>query len=128
VDGDSFAARPLIRLDALFHDSFNPRAQTARMRSVLFLLGALGLVQPARADDEDHERAREAVRRGELLSLERILALHPLRAGERLIEVELEREGRRWEYELELLGEDGRVRELEIDGASGELLDAAEDD
>lgn len=98
------------------------------MRSVLFLLGALGLVQPARADDEDHERAREAVRRGELLSLERILALHPLRAGERLIEVELEREGRRWEYELELLGEDGRVRELEIDGASGELLDTAEDD
>ena len=51
-----------------------------------------------------------------------------MRPGERLIEVEIERDQGRWEYELELLGEDGRVRELEIDGASGALLDEDEDD
>jgi len=98
------------------------------MRILLPLLCALSLADLARANDDDHERAREAVRRGELLSLERILALHPLRPGERLIEVEIERDQGRWEYELELLGEDGRVRELEIDGASGALLDEDEDD
>jgi uncharacterized membrane protein YkoI len=98
------------------------------MRTLLPLLCALALCGAARANDDDHERAREAVQRGELLSLERILALHPPRPGERLIEVDLERKGRRWEYELELLGEDGRVRELEIDGASGALLDEDEDD
>ncbi len=78
-------------------------------------------------DDDDHERAREAVRRGEILSLEQILAVHA-RPGERLIEVEIERKGRRWEYELELLGDNGRVRELEIDGASGRLLEEDVDD
>lgn len=96
------------------------------MRPLLLML-ALGLMSPAQADD-DHERAREAVRRGELLPLERILALHPLRPGERLLEVEVERDNGRWEYELELLGADGRVREIEVDGASGALLDADEDD
>jgi uncharacterized membrane protein YkoI len=75
------------------------------------------------ANDDDHERAREAVRRGEILSLERILEMHPLRPGERLLEVEVDREDQRWEYELEILGANGRVRELEIDGATGALLD-----
>ena len=99
-----------------------------RVRAALAGVAALSLTGLARANDDDLERAREAVRRGELLSLERILALHPLRPGERLIEVEIERDQGRWEYELELLGEDGRVRELEIDGASGALLDEDEDD
>ncbi len=98
------------------------RTLTALLFCVLLPIGS------ARADDDDdHERAREAVRRGEILSLEQILAKHA-RADERLIEVEIDRKGRRWEYELELLGSDGRVRELEIDGASGSLLDEEEDD
>lgn len=79
-------------------------------------------------DDDDHERAREAMRRGELLALDDILAMH-MRPGDRLLEVDLDRKGRRWEYEIELLGSDGRVRELEVDGASGRLLDIdVEDD
>ncbi|MCC6592365.1 MAG: peptidase [Xanthomonadales bacterium] len=98
------------------------------MRNCLPLLCVLWLSSSACAEDDDHEHAREAVRRGELLSLERILALHPPRPGERLLEVEVEHEAGRWEYELELLGADGRVRELEIDGASGALLDEDEDD
>ena len=78
-------------------------------------------------DEDDHERAHEAMRRGELLALDDILAMH-MRPGDRLLEVELDRKGRRWEYEIELLGSDGRVRELEIDGASGRLLDIDVDD
>jgi uncharacterized membrane protein YkoI len=98
------------------------------MKRIPALLLAALLAVPASAnDDEDHERAREAVRRGELLSLEQILARHPLRAGERLVEVELDRDDGRWEYEIEILTPAGRVRELEIDGATGALIDEDED-
>lgn len=108
---------------------FKRQRQYGGMRILIaLLLSVLLPIASARAnDDDDHERAREALRRGEILSLEQILAMHA-RADERLIEVEIERKGRRWEYELELLGDNGRVRELEIDGASGRLLDEDEDD
>lgn len=108
---------------------FKRQRQYGGMRILIaLLLSVLLPIASAHAnDDDDHERAREALRRGEILSLEQILAMHA-RADERLIEVEIERKGRRWEYELELLGDNGRVRELEIDGASGRLLDEDEDD
>ena len=57
------------------------------MLPTLALLALLALPSPARADDEDdHERARAAVLRGEALPLDELLARLPLREGERLIE------------------------------------------
>jgi uncharacterized membrane protein YkoI len=102
---------------------FNRDRQYVAMPTLLLLLLVLLPIGAACANDnDDHERARDAVRRGEILPLEQILAMHA-RPDERVLEVEIDRKGRRWEYELELLGDDGRVRELEIDGASGRLLD-----
>jgi uncharacterized membrane protein YkoI len=95
--------------------------------AIAVLATLLAIAPLAAEDDADHERAGEAVRRGELLSLEQILALHPLQPGERLVEVELDRDDGRWEYELQILTPTGRVRELEIDGASGALLDEDSD-
>lgn len=82
---------------------------------------------PGRADDErDHELARAAVARGEILPLEEILRRLPKAAGERLLEVEVERDDGRWIYEIELVDPAGRVRELEVDARDGRVLD--EDD
>ena len=98
--------------------------RTAASVSVLALLVLLALPAPVRADDEeDHERARAAVLRGEALPLDAILARLPLREGERLIEVEFDREDGRWVYELEFIGTDGRVRELEVDALSAAILE-----
>jgi uncharacterized membrane protein YkoI len=90
--------------------------------TLLVLLVGLLAVLPARADD-DHERARAAVVRGEVLPLDAVLARVPLRAGERLLDAELEREGGRWVYELELISADGRVREVELDARDGRWIE-----
>lgn len=76
----------------------------------------------AYADDDDHERALEAVQSGELLPLSRILiSLRETMPGD-VLEVDLEREHGRWIYEIEVLLSDGRVVDLKIDGQSGEVL------
>ncbi len=85
------------------------------------LLGLLAAL-PVQADD-DHERARAAVVRGEVLPLDAVLARVPLGAGERLLDAELEREGGRWVYELELISADGRVREVELDARDGRWIE-----
>lgn len=95
------------------------RTVLAPFALVFWLAAASG---PARADD-DHERAREAVVRGEVLPLDAVLARVQMRADERLLDAELEREGERWVYELELITVDGRVREVELDARDGRWIE-----
>ncbi len=81
------------------------------------------IAAPALADRDDHDRARRALEAGEILPLSDILAtateLHP----GRVIEIDLERDDGRWVYELELVTPEGRLYEMEIDAASGEVLE-----
>lgn len=74
------------------------------------------------APSADHDRARAARARGEVLPLARILAIVERDFSGRVIEVELEREDGELRYEIELLLADGRLIELEFDAASGELV------
>lgn len=80
---------------------------------------------PAPAGDatlspRDHERVRAAVARGEMVPLEGVLADAQRRHAGTVLEVELESGGR---YEVEILGGDGVIRELEYDARTGELLE-----
>ena len=74
--------------------------------------------------DEDHERARELVKSGEIIALEQLL--QQIVAGEkghlRLLEAELEGKSGRLVYELELVDEKGVVRKLLFDAKTGEAL------
>jgi uncharacterized membrane protein YkoI len=78
---------------------------------------------PADVDaDDDHETARKALEQHEILPLGRVLALIEEQYPGDVIEIELERENGIWIYELELIDEDGRVRELDIDARTGAVL------
>lgn len=81
------------------------------------------LAAPALADRDDHDRARHALEAGEILPLSAILeAATEARPG-RVIEIDLERGDGRWVYELELVSPEGHLYEMEIDAASGAVLD-----
>lgn len=91
-------------------------------------LSALGLAgDPLAADD--HEFAREAVERGEILPLTDILRRVETDFRGELLEVELEREDHgpfagRLLYEVKLLAPGGDVTELYYDAVDGALLRA----
>lgn len=74
--------------------------------------------------DRDYRHAREAVRAGRIVPLERILADAQRSFRGEVIDVELDDD----EYRIELLLRDGRVVELEYDARSGRRLDVDIDD
>lgn len=99
------------------------------MKRPLSAFALMGMLLPAllfapwlQADDEDHERARQALEAGEVLPLRTILdRLEQDYPGD-ILEVELEREDGRWVYEIKLLRDSGAVNKLELDARSGTLL------
>lgn len=86
------------------------------------LLGAgfLG-VGAARADD-DHDRARAALREGRILPLETIVAKAGADFPGDILDVELDEEEDGIVYEIKTITADGRILKLEYDAATGELL------
>lgn len=90
---------------------------------VLALCASFGMVSSAQADGRrDHDRARAALKAGEVLPLQEVLEKvqrsHP---GE-LLEVELERDNGRWVYELKLLQSGGRLLRLDVDAKTAAVL------
>ncbi|WP_043689470.1 PepSY domain-containing protein [Luteimonas huabeiensis] len=94
------------------------------------LLFAAPLAMPLRADPQGPrggaDYARDGVRSGEFVRLERLLADAERRYPGRVIEVELDQDDD--EYEIEILMGDGRVAELKYDARSGRLLEVEIDD
>lgn len=85
-------------------------------------LGVCALSSVHADDQRDHDRARAALKAGEVLSLQEVLdkvkQSHP---GE-VLEVELEREGGRWVYELKVLQIGGRLLRLDVDAKTALVL------
>ncbi|MES2632058.1 MAG: PepSY domain-containing protein [Pseudomonadota bacterium] len=77
---------------------------------------------PAIASEKDHDRARAALKAGEVLPLATVLQRVALTHPGEILEVELEREDGRWIYELKLLQRGGALVKLHVDAASGEVL------
>lgn len=99
-----------------------PRSRPLRRRAALLLL-ALALAPAVQADGRrDHEQARAALSRGEVLPLEPLLAQAERLTGGRAIDVDFDTDDGRPVYELELLLPDGRVIELALDARDGSWL------
>jgi uncharacterized membrane protein YkoI len=73
-------------------------------------------------------QARRLIEQGEILPLERVIAMLQKQRPGHAIEVELEREDGAYIYEIEWLDPAGRVWELDVDARSGQLLKHGRDD
>lgn len=77
----------------------------------------------AHADErQDHDRARAALRAGEVLSLQQVLEKVRRNYPGEVLDVELEREDGRWVYELKLLQTGGQLVRLDVDAKTAEVL------
>lgn len=93
---------------------------------LLPLLLALSAPDPLRMLDggsRQQQAVREAVRQGRLVPLQQVVADALRRYPGQLVEVELD-DGK---YEIEILGANGVVMELDYDAATGRLLKMEED-
>ncbi len=81
---------------------------------------------PAQAPT-DFDRALDAVRRGEVRPLAEILPEVERRFGGRAIETEIETDHGRWVYEVEILGADGQLFEVDVDAVTGEIIDVEQE-
>lgn len=98
-----------------------------RKRSAVALaLAALGVAPSWAGDGHDHDRARQAVEASEVLPLRTILERVERDYPGKIMEVELERHGERWIYEIKLLRAGGALVKLKIDGRTGEVMGATE--
>lgn len=79
-------------------------------------------VGPAAAGDNDHDRARAALERGEVMPLRTILDRVERDYPGKVVEVELEREHQRWIYEIKVLRNGGALLKLKVDGRDGMVL------
>lgn len=95
-------------------------------RLLLLLFALLVVVAPAGAD-EDHEDAYRALQAGEVLSFDAVLEKLRDRFPGEVVEVEFERSGGVWVYELEMLMPDGRMLEIYADARSGAVLKVEQD-
>lgn len=76
----------------------------------------------------DFELARDAVERGEILPLAEVLSRLQTSHPGRVIEVELEYSETILVYEVELVTGDGRLIEVDMNAATGEIVGMDEDD
>ena len=92
-------------------------------KRVLFTgLAAVMLISGIAVGESDHNESRRLMEQGKILPLQQVLDHLGQQQAGRVLEVELEDVQGRYIYEIELLGEDGRVLGYEIDAASGEII------
>ena len=91
------------------------------------LMLSTAVAAPALAGDDDHVAARQAMQRGEILPLPRILTAAQAAAPGDVIEVELDRHRGAWRYEVKILTSTGRVLEVKLDARTAAVLEIEED-
>lgn len=74
-------------------------------------------------NNDDHDVARRAVLRGEILPIVKILPMVPKYVQGDVIEVNLDRRRDRLCYEIRVLTPNGKVRELVLDARTGEFIE-----
>ena len=93
---------------------------------ILFVVGALP--GAAMGEDVGHDDALRLKQKGEILPLERILeqvrSIHP----GRIIEVELEKKGGRFIYEIELIDDEGSYWEIKVNAQDATVVSDKQED
>jgi uncharacterized membrane protein YkoI len=93
------------------------------------ILVAMALAAPfALADDDDLDRLRDAVNRGEVLPLSDLQANVRRAFPGEIIRVELEEDDGRFIYEFKVLKANGRLVDIEMDAKDGRVIDVDDDE
>ena len=101
---------------------------TPRVLSMLAAAGwSAAVLMSAATASADSDRLRQGEVRelreaGKILPMESILERARSAQPGQIVEVELEREDGRYVYEVKLIDDDDRVHKLELDAASGDVL------
>jgi uncharacterized membrane protein YkoI len=99
--------------------------------ALMAALAGLMAVAPAMADDKKHDQelARKALLEGRIRSLAEITErVKPRLPGEILgVEIEVEDNGR-FIYEFDVIEPGGKLKEVEVDAATAEILKIEDDD
>lgn len=97
-----------------------------KLKIPMTLAAALLIVSTAVVARESHDEAKKLKDAGEILPLEQVLERARRDQPGRVVETELEKEGRRYLYEIMVVDDSGVVHELKYDAKSGELLKSQE--
>lgn len=89
------------------------------------LVAPLAPMPPRERNQRGQNRARDAVKRGEILPLEAVAQKIQRRYPGRLLDVRLDESGRRPIYHLKMLTRDGRVMRLAVDARNAQVLGIA---
>jgi uncharacterized membrane protein YkoI len=104
----------------------NKAVQKLAVTLLLALAPAAGVVAGDKKAKE-HDAIRSALQRGEVLPLSKILTIAAQRVPGDVVEVELETEEGALVYEIKILTDGGRVREIKIDARTGVVLEIEDD-
>lgn len=104
----------------------DPSRRPLRLAAIL-LAAVLATGSLAWAGDGDHDLARDALRRGDVLPLTRILAIAEQHLPGEVLEIELETKKGNLFYELKILGRSGRVQELLLNARTGAFVSIEDD-
>lgn len=96
-----------------------PRVSPAALLAVALLCASAWPVAQA---DDDHEQAHRAVQAGEVMPLRGVLERLEREHPGQVLDVELERDGGRWIYEIKLLQPGGQRVKLKLDARTAELI------
>lgn len=99
-----------------------PRWRRPAGRLLLALALAAAASTGLHAGGDDHERARRALERGEVLPLRAVLEQVERTQQGQVLKIEFERDDGRYLYKIRLLQPDGRVAKLKVDAVDGRVL------
>lgn len=81
----------------------------------------------AQTVDYDQAAAREALRRGEILPLARILSIANTAVPGDVVLVRLVRQNYGWRYRVRILTETGRLRLVRLDAGTGRIIEIVDE-
>ncbi len=100
------------------------------LTTMVFASLALGVASGVVAGDpkpREQDVIRDALRRGEILSLAQVLNIAERHAPGEILEVELETKKHRLIYEIKILSREGQVQKVKLDARTGALLKIEDD-